>query len=390
MKHILAIMNKEFKRFFTDRRLIFSLIAPGIAIFIIYSIIGNTSVSYGNINQNKAPSQEFKIVYNRDIPKLDQNELFLFKGKYAETKVDMQDKSDNEIFAALENNEIHLYLKFDENFDENFSNGQSANVQIFYNSGNNDSIALYNNYSKALEAIVLNNRLAINKDINTKYDYVVPKNLMKEIMMSIIPLLLSVILFASSFMVCLESIVGEKERGTIASLLSTPTKRRDIAFGKIFALAVISLVSTFFTTFGLIMSLPKLLGGNLSLDIFNFTTYLLLIIVLIIATLIYITTISLLSAFAKSTKEANTYGSLFMIIIMILGFSSMLVSDTSFISYLIPIMNINLLINNVLNSNLTILNFLLGIGSSIGYIFLGVFLLTKMFNSEKIMFNINK
>ena len=38
-----------------------------------------------------------------------------------------------------------------------------------------------------------------------------------------------------------ESIVGEKERGTIATLLVTPMKRSELAVGKVLSLSVIGL-----------------------------------------------------------------------------------------------------------------------------------------------------
>ena len=40
MKNILTIFKKEIRRVFTDRRMVMSLILPGVLIFIIYSIMG--------------------------------------------------------------------------------------------------------------------------------------------------------------------------------------------------------------------------------------------------------------------------------------------------------------------------------------------------------------
>ena len=41
MSNIFTIMKKELKRFFTDRRMLISLIMPGLIIFIIYTLIGS-------------------------------------------------------------------------------------------------------------------------------------------------------------------------------------------------------------------------------------------------------------------------------------------------------------------------------------------------------------
>ena len=40
MKNILAIMKKELRRFFGDKRMIATLILPGLLIYVIYSLMG--------------------------------------------------------------------------------------------------------------------------------------------------------------------------------------------------------------------------------------------------------------------------------------------------------------------------------------------------------------
>lgn len=41
MREIFVIVKKELKRFFTDKRMIMSLILPGVLIFVLYSLMGN-------------------------------------------------------------------------------------------------------------------------------------------------------------------------------------------------------------------------------------------------------------------------------------------------------------------------------------------------------------
>ena len=41
MREIFVIVKKELKRFFTDKRMIMSLILPGVLIFVLYSVMGN-------------------------------------------------------------------------------------------------------------------------------------------------------------------------------------------------------------------------------------------------------------------------------------------------------------------------------------------------------------
>lgn len=76
-----------------------------------------------------------------------------------------------------------------------------------------------------------------------------------------LPMLLMIFLFSGCMSVAPEAIAGEKERGTIATILVTPTKHSELAVGKIFALSIIALLSGASSTLGTILSLPKLMGG---------------------------------------------------------------------------------------------------------------------------------
>src|SRR5690606_38074568 len=40
-KNVITIIKKELRRFFTDRRMLVSLLLPGIIIFVLYSFMGN-------------------------------------------------------------------------------------------------------------------------------------------------------------------------------------------------------------------------------------------------------------------------------------------------------------------------------------------------------------
>ena len=97
-----------------------------------------------------------------------------------------------------------------------------------------------------------------------------------------LPMLLMIFLFSGCLSVAPESIAGEKERGTIATLLVTPVKRSSIALGKILALSIIALLSGASSAVGTILALPKLMGpaGALSGDVYGPGDYLALAVVI--------------------------------------------------------------------------------------------------------------
>ena len=59
-----------------------------------------------------------------------------------------------------------------------------------------------------------------------------------------LPYFITILLFAGAMGIGTDMIAGEKERGTMASLLVTPVKRKSIVLGKVFALMTISGISS--------------------------------------------------------------------------------------------------------------------------------------------------
>jgi sodium transport system permease protein len=230
--------------------------------------------------------------------------------------------------------------------------------------------------------------LDINRDANIEYDLATEDDTSIQFITSLLPFLLLTFLFSGAMSVAAESIAGEKERGTFATLLITPTKKSEIALGKIIALSIITLVSAASSFTGLMLSLPKLMGGNVSMAMYGFGTYALLFIVIISTVLIYVVILSIISAYAKSIKEASSLAVPLMLVNMLVGISSMLgMANESLYMYFIPIYNSVQSITGILSLEIDMINLTITILMNLLVVGLGVLGLTKMFNSEKIMFN---
>ena len=91
------------------------------------------------------------------------------------------------------------------------------------------------------------------------FDMADDKDSTAQLFSSMLPFLLLIFLYSGCISVAPESIAGEKERGTIASLLITPVKRSHIALGKIAALSIIALLSGASSAIGTIASVPNLI-----------------------------------------------------------------------------------------------------------------------------------
>ena len=140
---------------------------------------------------------------------------------------------------------------------------------------------------------------------------------------------------------------------------------------------------------GLILSLPKLAGADFSIDYYGFGPLAILLLVVVVTALFFTTILTIVSTYAKSVKEATSLSGPLTIIVMVVGMSGMMATsaNTNLWMYLIPIYNSIQSFTGILNDSINIFAIIITVISNLAYIGLGVFLLTKMFNSEKIMFN---
>lgn len=387
MNNIFTILKKELKRIFTDRRMLLSLVLPGILIYILYSIMGSVFAK----TTTSSKDYEYKVyIFN-------QSEIFKSLNTSEDYIIKVTDNFDNieEAKKLLEKKEIDLIVYFEEDFDaklENTDQTQKPQVLVFYNSTSTNSNTIYNYYYTNLASNSINN-ITYNYYLNigTGYDLATKEDTSAMVITSLVPSLLMILLFSGCMGVSTEAIAGEKERGTISTLLVTPTKRSDIAIGKVLALAIASLVSSVTSFIGLLGSLPKLMEstGDLTLSMYNVGTYFSILILIMVNVIFFTVVLSIISTFAKSAKEASQYAVPVMVIVMMFGMSSLFGSGNSsfWALYFIPVYNSVQCMNAIFSLSFNAVNFAITIISSIVYIGIGIFALTKMFNSEKIMFN---
>ena len=107
----------------------------------------------------------------------------------------------------------------------------------------------------------LSNRFDVNAG-GAGYDVAEERDVAGMLVVSIVPLLLLILVFSSVMSIAAESVAGEKERGTMATLLATPIKRRDIALGKVLAITVIGLLIAASSAIGIFSGLPGIMQAR--------------------------------------------------------------------------------------------------------------------------------
>jgi sodium transport system permease protein len=142
-----------------------------------------------------------------------------------------------------------------------------------------------------------------------------------------------------------EITAGEKERGTIATLLVSQLSRIEIVLGKFFTVLTVSLVSSLLSAVGLLIGVRFFGGGltpagseatfTLSLPSFGWMLVVLVPLAVILSALVII-----VGSFARSQKEASTYLMPIYMVIVLVGLVSM-TGGVSFegARFLIPIAN---------------------------------------------------
>ena len=386
----LTIIKKEFARFFGDKRMVISTIfVPGLMIYLLYSLMG--------VMMSKQLVTAEDYVGSAYVQNMPEELAPMFEA----LPVEWQEVSDSElagIHDSLAAKESDLLMIFPENFMNDITaydaaSGTAApNVAVYFNSSRTESSTVYSMVTELLDVYetTLTNRFDINAGTDT-YDKASNKDMMGQLFSMLLPLLLMVFLFSGCLSVAPESIAGEKERGTIATLLVTPMSRSSLALGKIVSLTCISLLAGLSSFIGTMLSLPKMMGVSLEFDTsyYSVTDYALLLGVILSTILVLGSLISCVSGFAKSVKEATSLCAPLNILTMVVSLVPSMTGDGSINLglFCIPIYNSVLCMNAIFSFQADVVSVLVTIGMNIVYSCVMTFILTRIFNSENAMFS---
>ena len=393
--NVLTIIKKEFDRVFHDRQLMFTtIILPGLLIYLIYSFMGSSA---NKMMQQNSEKNVAVLVDNlpqsvaTTLQSLSDN-VTLSESAFGQADIDaLKDKNINTVL-----------VRFPARFDELVSaysttdSMPAPNIEIYYNSTNEATQRIYSIIRGALGHYeeTISNRFDINRidSPETHFNQADEEQVSGQILGRLLPMLILIMLFSGVMSVAQNSIAGEKERGTIATLLVTPMYRSELAFGKIVAISGISLLCALSSFIGIVMSLPNMIGGMGGADVsFNYGTsdYVILFAIIISTVLIMAAIVSILSTLAKDVKNAASLCMPLMIVMVLLGIISMLNNDISsnIAMYLIPFYNSTISMTALLQHELGLANAIVTIGANIFYTVFAVWVLTKLFNNEKVLFS---
>lgn len=380
MNNILITLKKELKLIIRDKK---SLLMMAITPLFIPIFVILMSYIYEELTVNK-DDKTYQIGVNYELSSTER-ELLNDEVKYTVYS------SSKELEEDYNSNKILAYIVRDNNSYNIYANIQSEDGSMVTSLITN-YLDNYNNYLG--QSYLVNNNIDLSKVYNNlNYNVTEIKGesifgnqiILMAITFTIMAITLSCIYTST------DTTAGEKERGTLETILTFPIRRKELIFGKYLAISISGIVTLLIGVFLSIVSLYYVKNSFSIYDnvIFNINTITILLTILIL--LFYTLFISglciTIASFTKSFKEAQSALTPISLVTCIPMFLEMLNINISGVLSFIPIINHTIVINNILTSSININNILITIISSIIYIIVLLLFINKMYKSEKILFN---
>jgi len=383
MSNIFKIMKKELDKIFKDKRLIFTtFILPALLIFIIYTCMGNMMMGSGT----ETESVDSKVVYYGDTATILMP--FVEEMGNIELIAAVQRFEGDNIRQLIESDACDLYMEVD-GFDENgklivrtYADTLDAYSQ--------QAVVRVTTLLEVYESIILKNEgIDTEKYINIYTELATQDTASVTIISMIVPMMLVIMLFANAMSISAESIAGEKERGTLATIIMTPVRRSDIIFAKVFANGIITLLTAVSTFIGMIMSLDSMTSalGITGSVTYAFTDYVILLLMVFAVALTAVSLFSIASALAKNVKEASSISMPLYLVGMVAAIASSYATvPTQWYMYLIPVYNCASVLKSVMTFDVNPVNLAVTLVSSVVFFVAVCLILGRLFRKEKILF----
>lgn len=211
----------------------------------------------------------------------------------------------------------------------------------------------------------------------------------------IMPFMMIISVLMGAFTVAIDVSVGEKERGTLETLITLPISNSQMMVSKFLAVSIFALFSVMlnilsFAIMGIFvfnsMALAKTFVGDFRIT--QFIPSVILMFFLMILFVLFVSSLCLCMDFtAKSVKEANNLTTPLMLIMMSgAGMSVIPGIKLDYIKALVPILNVSLLIKDLFMLKFDASLIAVVFFSTAVHTIIAIFIMTKVFSSEEILF----
>ena len=269
MREIRLICKKELSRVLTDRKMLFSVfLLPAIIMVVVMNVMTSFSKNLENDVKSHAP-----IVYLQNAQEGVEQYLKAYNEKMDLRTVDDEQKVTEEI----RDGSADLWIAFPQDFLEQIevykTGDEIPQIKVYYNPSEEYSQAAYEGVAggclEVYRQALLSERVGDMQSltvftVNSDNPDMVIQDEQKaggKALGMMLPYFVTILLFAGAMGLGTDMVAGEKERGTMASMLVAPIKRSSIVLGKVFALMIISGISSVVYVAVMVGFLPQMSGG---------------------------------------------------------------------------------------------------------------------------------
>jgi len=398
----LSVMKKEITRIFNDKKLLFAaVILPGILMFVVLNLTGRltdvmTGIDDDYVYEVHAVNLPDSIAALFAPDELRINIIPAAMADVERIRQDITDQNTDVLLVFPPGFDVYVAV-----FDPLTATALAPNIEIWANSARQESAEARNIVTALISAYhhSLTHRFSINAPTaevpDGNFDLATASDIMALILGMMLPMMFIIIIFTGCQSLVPESVAGEKERGTLGTLLVTTASRKQMALGKVLGLSFFALLGALGSFIGLMFSIGSmvpdvgdLMDGAGAMDMFSIQDFILIFFIATSLALFFVSLLSIISTYAKSVKEANAYAAPLMILIFVGAMGGGFVGsvDSVFV-HMIPIFNSSLGITSIINSDVSILNAVIGIGTNFVLAIVMTGVVAAMFSSEKIVFD---
>ncbi len=374
------ILKKEVREMFRDKKsLSMMLIIP---LMIPLLVIGMSALFEMQTNRDVKSYNKIGFSYKMsDVEKKILDEIGIDASFY---------ENEEKVRKDYEMGNLDLYVTKSEN--KYIINGKVNDTTTFASSLVE---SYFNSYKSYLQKEVLDDKNldseSILNIITLEENIISEDNFFAKYITSYAFLFIIMAITVSATYPATDTTAGEKERGTLETLLTFPIKSKDIIIGKFLSVSISSIITG---VISLILTVISLVVANDMFTLYKDVDLMLPVSSLVFASIVIIAYSFLISGLciaiaskSKTFKEAQSSLTPLTFISFFPGMIAFLIDiKTSAILSLIPFLNFTLLFTDITNGTVNYLNIILMLVSTIVIITTVLFVIVRQYKSEKILF----
>lgn len=377
---IFNILKKELRETFRDKKsLSMMLVIP----FMIPLIVIGMSALFDS-EETKPVTEYNKIGFAYELSDIEEN---IIKELEIQTIFDSKEKLEE----AYKEEKIDLYVTKEES--KYIINGKNDETTAYASVLVESYLNIYEEYLQ--NQILIENNINPNEVLNIidyEIKYKEEENFFSNYIKIYSFIFILMAITVSATYPATDTTAGEKERGTLETLLTLPIKSKDIIIGKFISVSISSIITGLLS---LILTILSLTISSNMFDIYKGINMMLSYEAIIFCIFIIITYSLLISGLciaiastAKTFKEAQSALTPLTFISMFPGMIAFLLDiDTTPLLSLIPFLNFTLIFDNIVSGNINYIHVLLMFISTIVIIVLVLFVIIKQYKSERVLFS---